>query len=115
MIHGMRTMPRATAAPWPSQRVTATRLRLRLFVKPQSERTPPVCIGSATPALDAELVSALRELNNAALAARPYVESQTIELGVAPLDQVVGDASLMLERLDAAIADAGEALAKVPA
>ena len=61
----------------------------------------------------AELRSALAELNNAAIDARPTVAAEARKY----LDGNAPDGSLksvrVLERLDAAIADAGEALSAV--
>lgn len=61
----------------------------------------------------AELHSALAELNNAAIAARPVVKADAEKY----LDGNGPDGTLKsvqaLERLDAAIADAGEALSAV--
>jgi hypothetical protein len=51
-----------------------------------------------------ELRSALAELNNAAHAARPYVEAAAFR------SPVLGSPALTLERLDAALADAGDVL-----
>lgn len=60
-----------------------------------------------------ELASALAELNNAAIAARPIVKADADKY----LDGNGPEGTLRsvqaLERLDAAIADAGEALAAV--
>jgi hypothetical protein len=60
-----------------------------------------------------ELRSALAELNNAAVAARPIVKADAEKY----LDGNGPDGTLtsvqVLERLDAALADAGEALAAV--
>lgn len=70
---------------------------------------------TATPrelAYASELRSALAELNNAALSARPYVASHTIAAKTAGMLEVAGDSSLHLERLDAAIADAGDVLSR---
>lgn len=58
----------------------------------------------------AELRSTLVELNNAAIAARPFVEHQTKAWSERGGLATIGDATLTLERLDAAIADAGDVL-----
>lgn len=69
-------------------------------------------VGKASPALDAEVVSALRELNNAAIVARKWL------IGERGAAELVGHtfrfelAQRDIDALDAAIADAGEALAR---
>lgn len=68
---------------------------------------------TATPrelAYASELRSALVELNNAAHAARPYVADHRSAESVGEPRLDLGDSSLTLERLDAAIADAGDVL-----
>lgn len=57
-----------------------------------------------------ELSSALAELNNAALLARPYVASHSIAAKTSGMDEVAAESGRHLDRLDAAIADAGDVL-----
>jgi len=62
-----------------------------------------------------ELRSALAELNNAAVASRPFVlVSSHSRDGRQPIEGL-GDSTLTLERLDAALADAGEVLERCSA
>jgi hypothetical protein len=61
----------------------------------------------------AELCSALAELNNAALLARPYVASSRIAAETRGDAEMVLEHEARLERIDAAIADAGDLLSRV--
>lgn len=63
-----------------------------------------------TPELDAELVRVLRELVAAAIAARPYVSEALDDSRRAGLREVAMSDAERLDRLDAAIADAGDVL-----
>lgn len=62
------------------------------------------------PELDVELVRALRELVDVAIAARPYVEHSQAGRYVPGLTERAAAAGDLLDRLDGAIADAGEAI-----
>lgn len=70
-------------------------------------------VGEVTPALDAELVAALRNLNEAAVEARCYVYAALGSIVRHEDTELEGDARELLDRLDGALADAGEALAQV--
>jgi hypothetical protein len=58
-------------------------------------------------------LNVLRELVDAAIAARPYVEHSQPGRYVEGLTERASHAGELLDRLDAAIADAGELLAEV--
>lgn len=58
----------------------------------------------------AELATSLAELNNAALLARPYVASSASHARTANMLELAAAHDATLERLDAAIADAGDVL-----
>lgn len=58
----------------------------------------------------AELRSALAELNNAAIDARPYLASHKIAHELRDMLEVAAESGRHLDRLNAAIADAGEVL-----
>jgi hypothetical protein len=72
-----------------------------------------VTTGHPEPAVDAELVTVARNLYNAALDARQYVEAETQLINAGLGEPGRGNAPRILDALDAALADAGEALAGV--
>ena len=59
------------------------------------------------------LVDVTRNLYDALLAARPYVERETDALDALLIGASPEDAAAVLERVDAALADAGELLSGV--
>jgi hypothetical protein len=61
----------------------------------------------------AELRSTLVELNNAAIDARRYIYSHTAGAKAAGMIEVAAESGAHLDRLDAAIADAGDLLSRV--
>lgn len=78
-----------------------------------SEGGPPVTIESLNAARERDLVRVLRELNDAAIAARPYVKSEADAGIVGAFGRDALAAGALLDRLDLALADAGEYLAGV--
>lgn len=78
-----------------------------------SEGGPPVTTAPDPLATRRDELRVLRELNNAAIVARPYLTAAREHFGALLLDGPAADVMELEHRLDAAIADAGELLAEV--